>query len=69
MITSQSPSISRPVGRPSSPDSLVPVSVRLSHDQIKFLSLWTDNDCISLQLRDCLERAMKFWPAGPNKFR
>lgn len=55
-------------GRPRSADPLHRISVRLNSREVEWLSLWSD-DSPTTQIRDLLERAMKFWPAGPYKFR
>lgn len=44
-------------------------SVGLSESEWAYLELWQTGASPSDQLRELLERAMKFWPSGPAKFR
>ena len=56
-------------GRPRSPDSLVFVTVGLTPTQWAWLRLWFPTGSPTDQLRALFERALKFWPAGPGRFR
>lgn len=55
-------------GRPLSSDSLVFVTVGLARVQWAWLSLWFPTGSTTDALRSLLDRAMKFWPAGPYAF-
>lgn len=55
-------------GRPSSPDSLVFVTVGLSSAQWEWLKLWFPTGSLTDALRSLVDRAMRFWPLGPFVF-
>lgn len=55
-------------GRPSSPDSLVFITVGLTRSQWDWLQLWMPFGSRTDAIRELLARAMKFWPLGPSVF-
>jgi len=55
-------------GRPVDPNPYITGSVCLTESQWKYLSLWLPTGNISQALRALIDRAMKFWPAGPFVF-
>lgn len=57
------------MARPKSSDPLITRSVCLTEKQWAWLDLWFTGGNFSLCLRELLDRAMKFWPSGPGKFR
>lgn len=57
------------LGRPKSEDSLVFVTVGLTRAQWSWLQLWFPTGSITDALRGLVERAVRFWPGGPFKFR
>lgn len=56
----------RKVGRPRLESPLQRISVRLNSQQLEWLSLWSESPSVSIH--DLFDRAMKFWPSGPNAF-
>jgi hypothetical protein len=56
-------------GRPPAINPGKRISVYLNSQEAAFLSLWSTDGSPSTQFKDLLERAMKFWPAGPGRFR
>jgi hypothetical protein len=56
-------------GRKKSPDALVFKTVGLTQAQWDWLALWLPGGSITSQFRSLLDRAMKFWPSGPTRFR
>ena len=58
--------MTRPVVRPRLDTPSIRISVRINSKQAEFLALWGNNP--TQQINDLLDRAIKFWPAGPNKF-
>lgn len=56
-------------GRPRSEDSLVFITVGLSKAQWEWLKLWFPGGNPTDSLKALLERAVRFWPSGPYKFR
>ena len=56
-------------GRKKSPDPLIFKSVGLTSAQWDWLELWQRGASPSHLLRSLLDRAIKFWPSGPTKFR
>ena len=55
------------MARPINPDAKRnPVSTRLSDHEREWLTLWRRGGNASEQLSDLIERAMRFWPAGPD---
>lgn len=56
-------------GRPSSPDAYVYITIGLRPFQWEWLALWFPNGSPSDQVRALLDRALKFWPVGPGRFR
>jgi len=56
-------------GRPRKDDSFVYVTIGLRPIQWAWLQLWFPNGSPSDCVRSLLDRALKFWPAGPYKFR
>lgn len=57
------------MGRKRSANPMIFKTVGLSKDDWDFLDKWFDSDNPSLKVRELLERAKRFWPAGPNAFR
>lgn len=55
-------------GRPRSDNPLVFKTVGLTDAQWQWLSLWSKASPTAA-LRDLFDRASKFWPAGPARFR
>lgn len=55
-------------GRPADPDPYIFHAVGLTQKQWEFVSLWFPTGNISHCLRALIDRAMKFWPAGPFAF-
>lgn len=55
-------------GRKPSCSSLVFLTVGLTPDQWKWLSLWASTGNRTFQMSEFFERAVKFWPAGPSVF-
>jgi hypothetical protein len=68
-------------GRKKSDDPLLFSNIGLRQSDRRYLSLWSprsgndsghDSACAKVNLTECvselLERAQKFWPAGPNVF-
>ncbi|CAH2032098.1 hypothetical protein [Trichlorobacter ammonificans] len=55
-------------GRPKSADPLIFKTVGLTQAQWDWLSLWAFTGNPSRLLSELLDRAMKFWPAGPFLF-
>lgn len=63
------PGRSRPLGgRRPDPNPYVTGSVCLTESQWQYISLWLPTGNISQALRALIDRAMKFWPAGPFVF-
>lgn len=56
-------------GRKKKDDTLQWKTVGLTPEQWLWLSTWMPTGSPSNQLRELLERAEKFWPAGPSRFR
>lgn len=61
--------MTKKVGRPKSGDPLIYRTVGLTADQWRWLALWHESNNPGAQLRELLERAVKFWPGGPRVFR
>lgn len=60
---------SRPgAGRKASGRALVGKKINLSASEWAWLELWHPGNP-SEQIREMLERARRFWPAGPARFR
>lgn len=57
------------MARPKSTNPLVTRSVCLTAEQWAWLDLWFPGGNFSFCLRELFDRAMKFWPSGPSKFR
>lgn len=55
-------------GRPADANPYIFASVGLTQAQWEYLSLWFPTGNISQALRFLIERAIKFWPAGPFVF-
>lgn len=55
-------------GRKKSADSKSFHTVGLTPDEWEYLSHWSSGNKAD-QLRELLDRARKFWPSGPAKFR
>ena len=66
--TSGNSTVVKKRGRPSSPDSLVFITVGLTPVQWQWLSLWLPGASPTSQLSMLFERALKFWPSGPAAF-
>jgi hypothetical protein len=56
-------------GRPSNPDSKVFRNVGLRPAEWEYLSMWFDSTNPSMQVSELINRAVRFWPSGPLKFR
>lgn len=56
-------------GRPASADSYVYVTIGLRPEHWRWLALWFPNGSPSDQVRALLDRALKFWPSGPHRFK
>lgn len=56
-------------GRPRSKSRLEFKTVGLTADQWKWLELWRPGESPTTMLQEMFERAQKFWPSGPAKFR
>lgn len=56
-------------GRPRQSDSKLSFGVALRPDQWAYLDLWFPGAKPTAQVEALLERAVKFWPAGPGRFR
>ena len=56
-------------GRPASPDAFVYITIGLRPEHWRWLSLWFPGGSPSDQVRALLDRALKFWPSGPAKFK
>lgn len=56
-------------GRPRSEDSLVFVTVGLTKTQWAWLRLWFPTGSMTHALGALIDRAVRFWPSGPFKFR
>lgn len=56
-------------GRPLSSDKLIFKTIGLTKSQWEWLSLWNGGGNKTVHIRELFERAMKFWPKGPYKFR
>lgn len=44
-------------------------TVGLTEDEWRWLEMWLPGASPTSQLQELVERARKFWPAGPAKFR
>jgi hypothetical protein len=62
-------SVGKKRGRPKTESPLIFHSVGLTADQWAWLALWMPNRSTTAQLRELINRAFKFWPAGPSRFR
>ena len=56
-------------GRPKDPDALKFKTIGLFEWQWQWLALWFPDGNPTNQAQELLDRAVKFWPAGPAKFR
>ena len=56
-------------GRPAKDDAFVYVTIGLRPAHWAWLKLWFPGGNPSDQLRALLDRALKFWPSGPVRFR
>lgn len=56
-------------GRPRSASSFRFKTVGLEPEDWSWLALWCPDGNQSVQLRELLDRAKKFWPTGPARFR
>jgi hypothetical protein len=58
-------------GRPPLPEDqkVIGESVYLTSAEWAWLELWMPGGNRSEQVRELLERARKFWPSGPARFR
>lgn len=56
-------------GRPSDPNKLVFKTYGLRPDDLAWLEMWFPGGSPTDQLNALIERAKKFWPAGPGRFR
>lgn len=56
-------------GRPADDDPYIFHSVGLTQSQWEFISLWFPTGNPSQALRELIKRSLKFWPAGPARFR
>lgn len=56
-------------GRKKDPAALVFKTVGMPAWAWDWLALWMPTGNPTTQLRELLERAAKFWPAGPGAFR
>lgn len=56
-------------GRPSSSESYVYITIGLRPEHWCWLALWFPTGSPSDQARALLDRALKFWPSGPNRFK
>lgn len=56
-------------GRPKKGNSLRFKTVGMTDEDWRWLSLWMPGASPTSQLAELVERAKKFWPAGPTKFR
>jgi len=56
------------MARPRSKNPLIFKTVGLTEDQWKWLQLWNSTNP-TLALRELLDRAFRFWPSGPFRFR
>lgn len=56
-------------GRPASSDAFVYVTIGLRPAHWLWLSLWFPGGSASDQVRALLDRALKFWPSGPYRFK
>jgi hypothetical protein len=57
------------IGRPRLKSPFIYHSVSLTQEQWNFIMLWFPTGNPSQALRELLERAVKFWPSGPGRFR
>jgi hypothetical protein len=57
------------MGRPRSKDPLIFKSIGLTASQWEWLQLWFPTGNVTDQLKALHERAVKFWPSGPNRFK
>ena len=57
----------RPLGSVKK-DSYIYITIGLRPVHWVWLGLWHEGT-VSDQIRALLDRALKFWPAGPNRFR
>ncbi|BCS53906.1 hypothetical protein GSbR_29150 [Geobacter sp. SVR] len=55
-------------GRRRQPDSKRSSGIALRPDQWAYLELWFPGGKPTAQVESLLDRAMLFWPAGPNAF-
>lgn len=56
-------------GRKNDPNKKVFRSYGLRPDRLKWLELWFPDGNPTDQINALLDRAMKFWPSGPARFR
>lgn len=56
-------------GRPADPNPYIFHSVGLTQKQWEFVALWFPTGNPSNCIRSLIDRALKFWPAGPARFR
>lgn len=56
-------------GRPRSSNPIIKHTVGLTAAQWEWLEKWLPGASPSEQLREALNRSMRFWPGGPHVFR
>jgi hypothetical protein len=56
-------------GRPKTENPLVFKTIGLTVEQWDWLYLWFPTGNRTDRMKELFERAMKFWPGGPGKFR
>lgn len=56
-------------GRPKEKDALVFKTIGLSEERWTWLAKWHPSTNPTRQITELVERSMKFWPAGPERFR
>ena len=57
------------MARPKSANPLVFRTVGLTAAQWRWLDLWLLSASPTAQLRELFDRAVKFWPSGPHRFK
>ena len=57
------------MARPKSDNPLVFRTVGLTAAQWRWLDLWLLSASPTAQLRELFDRAVKFWPSGPHRFK